>query len=141
MLMQTGGQILGSALGGASQTTQSAANLAYGLTTQVGRELPHSRKQESEADRVGLTYMARAGYDPAKAVEFWKRFAAYNQQAGGSAGLAFMRTHPTDDKRIADLEKLLPQAEAEYHRTTQGIGAPTGNATGNTPVGRSPTQP
>jgi len=146
MVMQTGGQILAGVLGGASQTTQMAANTAYGLTTQVGRELPHSRAQESEADRVGLTYMARAGFDPAEALKFWQRFAAYNQQSGGSGGLSFLKTHPTDEKRLAALQQLLPQAEAEY-RASQGggVGAPTGRssgtAPGNTPINRPPTQP
>jgi metalloendopeptidase OMA1, mitochondrial len=80
----------------------------------VGLELPHSRGQESEADHIGLLYMARAGYDPEAAVGFWQRFAAYNRQHGGDQGLSFLRTHPLDDKRIADLRALLPKAKAEY---------------------------
>src|SRR4051812_20151310 len=95
-IMQTGGQLLGAALSASDPRWQQAANVAYGLTTSVGRELPHSRQQESEADRIGLTYMARAGYNPREAVNFWQRFAAYNQQAGAGGGTpAFLRTHPT----------------------------------------------
>ena len=146
MLMQTGGQVLGSALGSASQTTQAAAATAYGLTTQVGRELPHSRAQESEADRVGLTFMARAGYDPQEALRFWQRFAAYAKQAGGSTAAmpVIFRDHPADDKRIADLQKLLPAAEAEYAKAKNQVGAPTGKSSGSrfsspgSPSGNSP---
>jgi predicted Zn-dependent protease len=114
MLMQTGGQLLGTTLSNADPRTQAAASIAYGLTTKLGRELPHSRAQESEADEIGLIYMARAGYDPEAAVGFWQRFAAYNAQHGGSGGLAFLRTHPTDEKRIEHLKTLLPRAKAEY---------------------------
>jgi metalloendopeptidase OMA1, mitochondrial len=113
MLMQTGGQILGTTLSSADPRAQAAATVAYGLTTKVGRELPHSRAQESEADQIGLIYMARAGYDPEAAVGFWQRFAAYSQQQGGG-GPAFLRTHPTDEKRIQHLKTLMPRAKAEY---------------------------
>jgi len=91
----------------------------YGVGSQVGYELPHSRTQESEADHIGLIYMARAGYDPKEAVAFWQRFAAYNQQAGGKTSYfdKFLRTHPLDSQRIADLQKLLPDAEAEFTKT------------------------
>ncbi len=92
----------------------NAALIAYGAVAQVGVELPHSRKQESEADHIGLLYMARAGYDPEQAVAFWQRFAEYNKAHGGSQGFSFLRTHPLDEKRIADLKALLPTAKAQY---------------------------
>lgn len=114
MLMQTGGQVLGATLSSADPRAQAAASVAYGLTTKLGRELPHSRGQESEADEIGLIYMARAGYDPEAAVGFWQRFATFNQQQGGSGGLAFLRTHPTDERRIEQLRALMPRAKAEY---------------------------
>jgi predicted Zn-dependent protease len=88
---------------------------AYGVTTTLGRELPHSRTQESEADQIGLLYMARAGYDPEAAVQFWQRFAAFNQQQGSSTP-AFLRTHPTDEARIRQLREWMPRARAEYER-------------------------
>jgi metalloendopeptidase OMA1, mitochondrial len=113
MLMQTGGQILGTTLSSADPHAQAAATVAYGLTTKVGRELPHSRAQESEADQIGLIYMARAGYDPEAAIGFWQRFAAYSRQQGGG-GPAFLRTHPTDEKRIQQLRALMPRAKAEF---------------------------
>ena len=87
---------------------------AYGVTSQVGVALPHSRAQESEADHIGLIYMARAGYDPRAAVTFWQRFADYNKQAGGSTPV-FLRTHPTDATRIQQLQVWMPEALAQYH--------------------------
>jgi len=113
MLMQTGGQVLGATLSSTDPRTQAAASIAYGLTTKLGRELPHSRAQESEADQIGLIYMARAGYDPEAAIAFWQRFAAYSQQQGGEMP-AFLRTHPTDEKRIQQLKAWMPRAKAEY---------------------------
>jgi len=113
--ISTLGQLSGSYLG----TTKYAdwtplAMQAYGLGSQVGVALPHSRGQESEADEIGLIYMARAGYPPKAAVGFWERFAEYNQKAGGAQTAWFMSTHPTDAGRIADLKALLPKAEAQY---------------------------
>ena len=112
MLIQLGGQALGNGLANSDPRVQVLANAAYGLTTQVGRELPHSRAQESEADHIGLIYMARAGYNPEASVQFWQRFAAYNQQQGGSTP-AFLRTHPTDETRIKQLQAWMPEAKAQ----------------------------
>ena len=120
MVMQGGGQLLGAGMSAADPTWQQAAMLAYGAGTKVGRELPHSRAQESEADRIGLMYMARAGYDPKEALEFWQRFSDYNKQHGGgndSWVSKFLSTHPVDAERIAQLQKLLPEAEAEFGRS------------------------
>jgi predicted Zn-dependent protease len=114
LFMQTGEKLVGSAVSAADPQWQSAALLAYGVGTKVGVELRHDRRQESEADHIGLVYMARAGYDPAAAVEFWQRFMEYNRQHGGSGGFAFLRTHPVDEVRIADLKKLLPEAQAQF---------------------------
>lgn len=122
LVIQGGGSLLGAALSGADPRWQSAAMLAYGVGAQVGRELPHSRAQESEADHLGLIYMARAGYDPAGAVAFWRRFADYNRQHGGSQGLAFLRTHPLDEKRIQQLNQWLPEAGQEYARSKAAPG-------------------
>jgi metalloendopeptidase OMA1, mitochondrial len=114
MLLQLGSSALGTALSSADPRAQSAALLAYGVTSQVGLALPHSRSQESEADHIGLIYMARAGYDPEAAVGFWERFAEFNRQQGGT-GPAFLRTHPLDDTRIKQLKEWMPNAKAEYH--------------------------
>ncbi|MCP5523537.1 MAG: M48 family metallopeptidase [Verrucomicrobiales bacterium] len=117
MVLQTGGQLASSALGGENGKYSETVGAAYGIGSQVLVALPHSRTQESEADHIGLLYMARAGYDPAEAVAFWERFAKFNEEAGGGGDLWFLRTHPLDAKRIADLKALLPRARAEYEKT------------------------
>ena len=85
---------------------------AFGLGAQVGLILPFSRKQESEADRIGLRYMAWAGYDPKQAIEFWKRMDALSDSAKGPP--EFLSTHPRHERRIEDLRNWLPEAQAEY---------------------------
>ncbi len=113
LMTQLGGQLLGTALQNNTAQTQNLWLGVYGVSSQVGWTLPHSRQQELEADHLGLIYMARAGYDPRQAVAFWKRFKSYNDQHGNQQW-QFLSTHPVDDVRIAELEKLLPQAMAEY---------------------------
>lgn len=113
MVLQGGGQLVGATLSSSDPMVQQASLLAYGAVAKVGAELPHSRMQESEADRIGLTYMARAGYNPKAAVAFWQRFAAFNEKQGGSTP-AFLRTHPTDVKRIQQILTLLPEAQAQF---------------------------
>jgi len=112
MVLEFGGQVVGMFSSGWDPQWQSAANLAYGLGTELGRALPHSRTQESEADHIGLLYMARAGYEPEAAIAFWERFAEFNRQAGGGTPW-FLRTHPLDEKRIEDLRRLLPEVKAQ----------------------------
>ncbi len=118
MVIQTGGQLAGAALKPADPTWQSIGMLAYGAGTKLGRELPHSRGQESEADQMGLIYMARAGYDPAESINFWQRFADFNKAHGGggtpSFFESFLRTHPLDEVRIRQLRQWLPKAQAEF---------------------------
>ena len=86
--------------------------------------LPWGRKQELEADHIGLIYMARAGYDPRAAVGFWTRMAA---ASGGGAPPEFLSTHPSDDTRVSQIEELLPGALAEYEAATGAAPAKTGN--------------
>jgi predicted Zn-dependent protease len=112
-LLQTGGQVLGAGLSSTDPRMQAIASTVYGLGAQVGLALPHSRAQESEADHIGLLYMARAGYDPEAAVAFWQRFADYNAKSGGATPW-FLRTHPLDETRIRQLKEWLPQAKKEY---------------------------
>jgi len=114
MGLQLGSEILGVTLSNSDPRLQAAASAAYGLSSQVGVALPHSRAQESEADHIGLIYMARAGYDPQMAVAFWQRFADFEKQQGGNTPV-FLRTHPTDATRIQQLEAWMPQAMAQYH--------------------------
>jgi len=93
---------------------------AYGAATDVGILLPFSRRDEYEADLMGLTLMARAGYDPTAALTFWKKFGT---TATGPIE-RFLSTHPGGDARIADLQKAMPAAQAEYQKaaTKRGLG-------------------
>ncbi|MEO5909572.1 MAG: M48 family metallopeptidase [Pelobium sp.] len=107
-------QGLGSIIGGAvtnSQAGMGVFNQIFGVGAQAGVLLPNSRKQESEADRLGLTFMAMAGYNPQSAVDFWTRMAA---QANGQAPPEFLSTHPSDATRINDIKKYLPEAQKYY---------------------------
>jgi predicted Zn-dependent protease len=115
MAAQFGGQALGMAVSTADPRLQSLAQVAYGVGAQVGILLPYGRKQESEADRIGLTYMAKAGYNPESAIGFWERFSKYSQQAGGGNKTpAWLRTHPVDTVRIEQIKQWLPEAKALY---------------------------
>jgi predicted Zn-dependent protease len=77
----------------------------------VGSGLPFSRSQESEADHIGLIYMARAGYDPEQAVAFWKRM---QRASKGQEPPEFLSDHPSDAHRVERVEGWLPEAEREY---------------------------
>ncbi len=114
MIQQLGGTLLqsGMAAQGYKTETQAVAATVYGMTSQLAYTLPNSRSQESEADYVGLLRMAEAGYNPEEAVKFWERFQAFNNQAGGGGTPWFLRTHPMDEKRIADLKEWIPEAKA-----------------------------
>jgi predicted Zn-dependent protease len=79
----------------------------------LGVVLPFSREQEAEADHIGLIYMARAGYDPHAAVAVWQNF----EKLGGTGQPTFLSTHPSPGDRIAELEKIMPQADAIYQGT------------------------
>ncbi len=85
----------------------------YGIGTSLGVQLPFSRSNESEADKIGLILMARAGYNPKAAVQFWSRFSQGNKS---SAVSNFLSTHPCDEKRIANMNSLMSIAEAEYRK-------------------------
>lgn len=113
LALQAGGTILGIALGKKSESTQKVAQTVYGLGANLGRALPHSRKQESEADYLGLLYMARAGYNPEEAANFWQRFSDFNKSAGGQSTPWFLRTHPLDTTRINNIRSWLPEARAQ----------------------------
>lgn len=113
VIVQTGGAVINAAMQSRTEENRQAFMTAYGLVSQVGVLLPYSRKQEYEADHLGVIYMARAGYDPRAAVGLWERFAAYSKQHPSSTP-SFLRTHPVDEARIAQLQKLMPNALKEY---------------------------
>ncbi|GAA0872229.1 M48 family metallopeptidase [Gangjinia marincola] len=109
-LQQIAGVAGAVAVGGKSQETQQIFATAFGLGSQLGVMLPFSRSHETEADRIGLTLMAIAGYDPAEAPELWKRMKA---ASGGQSPPEFMSTHPHPDTRIQNLTAWIPEAKAE----------------------------
>ena len=112
LLAQTGGLVLGEALRSKPAETQQLWMSAFAVGSQYGALLPFSRLQESEADRIGLVLMAMAGYDPHEAVGFWQRM----QNAGGGKPPELLSTHPSDERRIADLEKEIPEAMKYYQK-------------------------
>jgi predicted Zn-dependent protease len=111
LAFQLGGVGLQALLGNKSENTQAVVLAAYGAGGQVGVLLPFSRNQESEADHIGLVYMARAGYDPHEAVSFWKRMSVATQ---GGQPPEFLSTHPANERRVQQLEQLLPEAMKDY---------------------------
>ncbi|MFV0331141.1 MAG: M48 family metallopeptidase [Dysgonomonas sp.] len=119
MATQYGTAAVGAALGGASAGVQQAAAAAMGLGSQYGILLPYSRKQELEADKLGLIFMAMAGYDPSAAAAFWTRMS---QSSGGSTP-EFMSTHPSDDTRIQQIQKDLPEALKYYKGGSTSTGS------------------
>jgi len=74
--------------------------------------LPFGRAHESEADEMGLLYMARAGYDPRESIAFWERMS----QVGGAQPPEFLSTHPSHGTRVEDLKSFLPRAMEEYEK-------------------------
>jgi len=115
--LQQLGAVAGSvAVSGRSEGTQQIFAQAYGLGSQLGVMLPFSRSHESEADRIGLTMMAIAGYDPREAPELWRRM----QANGGQAPPEFLSTHPSNQTRINNLQQWAPEAiqEARKYGTT-----------------------
>ncbi len=112
LIAQFGGMALEQVLKEKPAETKQLWMSAFGVGVQYGALLPFSRTQESEADRLGLIFMAMAGYDPNAALDFWQRMAA---QSGGSAPPEFLSTHPSDQTRINDIRKELPEALRYYH--------------------------
>jgi predicted Zn-dependent protease len=120
---QYGSAAISAALGGTSAITQKVAAAVIGLGSQYGILLPYSRKQELEADQLGLIFMAMAGYDPSAASAFWQRMAQ-----NGSSTPEFMSTHPSDKTRIKQIQKDLPQALKYYKGgTSKTSSAKTSN--------------
>ncbi len=111
MAAQFGAAAVDAATSKQSGITRNVINSLYGVGGQVGL-LKFSRDQESEADQMGLMFMAMAGYNPNEALAFWQRMAS--TQKSGQAPPEFLSTHPSDSRRIADIQKLIPQAMKYY---------------------------
>jgi len=108
---------IGLAVGtGISSGARGAIVSGVGAGASIGILLPFSRTHEYEADRLGLIYMARAGYDPRQAIAFWQRMKAYSEKHSENNLPSFLRTHPLDDARIAALERYLPEAATDYEK-------------------------
>ena len=107
--LATGGELLNAALGGKSATLQNVIGTVYGSGSNLAL-LAYGRSDESEADRLGLTLMAMAGYNPDNAISFWQRMS---DKSGGSSTPELLSTHPSDQTRITNIKKLIPEAKAE----------------------------
>jgi predicted Zn-dependent protease len=137
-LAQAGGLGLGLALGGVGSTASSAIMQGYSLGTQLGILLPYSRTQESEADHVGLILMAKAGYDPAQALEFWKRMMTDDK---GAKLPQFMSSHPNDASRLRELEAFLPEARKYYFPAQEAQSPPPPEKPAETRPSPAPAAP
>ncbi len=105
MLVQYGGIALNVLMQNKQTEIQQIASTVYGIGTQVGVMHPYSRRQESESDRMGLIFMAMAGYNPEKAPAFWQRMSTNKTSTP-----EFLSTHPSDATRIEALKKAIPEA-------------------------------
>jgi len=112
LMVQMGGMALNEALGSQPEETKALYMSAFAIGAQYGAMLPFSRQHESEADHMGLIFMALAGYDPQAAPVFWTRMSA----GGGQAPPEFMSTHPSDETRIRELNAHMPEALRYYKK-------------------------
>lgn len=110
LLAQFGSVALNEAIKQKPEQTRTIFNTAYGIGSQLGVLLPYSREHELEADKLGLIFMAMAGYDPQSAISFWERMAA----SGGKKPPEFLSTHPSDASRINKIKAALPEAMKYY---------------------------
>jgi predicted Zn-dependent protease len=115
LLEQGGLQILGSVLADPGTTKYQLLMAGLGLGTQYGIAMPHSRTQETEADRIGLQLMAKAGFNPQQAVELWRNM----DRAGGAQPPEWLSDHPSNANRISDLQAHMNEALALARTTTR----------------------
>jgi predicted Zn-dependent protease len=109
LAIQGGGMTLSVLTSEKPELTQGIFQQAYGLGSQLG-SLAYSRNHETEADKMGLVFMAMAGYNPDVAPDFWKRMAAL----GGAKQPELLSTHPSNETRIADIKAFLPEARKYF---------------------------
>jgi len=113
MMTGLGGMALDAALANKSTETRQIFMTAYGAGATVGVILPYSRMHETEADKLGLVFMAMAGYDPNTAIGFWERMS----KTGGSKPPELLSTHPSDQTRISNLKAYMPTAMKYYKKS------------------------
>lgn len=113
LAVQMGGVGLAVAMQNKPKETQDLFLGAYGAGTTLGAILPYSRLHESEADHMGLIFMAMAGYNPETAPQFWERMAALS---GGNKPPEILSTHPSDETRIRKLKEHMPEALSYYKK-------------------------
>jgi len=101
-----------------SPAAQAGIMQAYGVATSVGAELPFSRQMESEADRIGIELMSRAGYVPTASVELWERMSAAQKTRPPN----FLSTHPAPENRIESLQNVMPEMMTLYRQIPDPIG-------------------
>ena len=123
MAVQLGGAALSTAMATKPAMTQNIFLTAFGVGSQLGT-LKYARTQESEADRMGLIFAALAGYNPREAIPFWQRMAA---QGDGQKPPEILSTHPSDATRIANIERLMPEA-LTFYRPQGGTNSPSAPA-------------
>lgn len=114
LLVQVGLAGTMAALSNRDPKTVQTVSALLGAGAAVGLVLPWSRGQESEADHLGLIYMAKAGYNPSAARDLWIRMAAAAQ--GHDRPPEFLSTHPAETTRIQQIEAWLPEASQYYRR-------------------------
>lgn len=112
MLQNLGGQLLGMAVGNKSELLRMAVGQAYSFGTEAFVALPFGRKQEYEADKIGLVLMSLAGYEPKHAITLWQKM----QRSSGGVKNEFMSTHPSEANRIKEIQAYLPEA-MKYYRS------------------------
>jgi predicted Zn-dependent protease len=111
-VQQVGGQVLGAVMQGRGNPQNTAMVMqAFGIGTQLGIMLPHSRTQEYEADHIGLVLAAKAGYNPNSALSFWQKFGS-----SGKTPPEYLSTHPAPANRIEEIKALLPTVMPIYQK-------------------------
>lgn len=113
LMLQMGGMALNEAIKNKPEQTKALWMTTFGIGAQYGAVLPYSRLHEYEADEMGLIFMAMAGYNPEKAVEFWTRMS---QLGSGQKPPEFLSTHPSDENRIKHMKEKLPEALKYYQK-------------------------
>jgi len=121
MTQSLGVEVVSAVAGAAAEHTKyaqyaGAVQQAFGMGGNV-LGLKFSREHESEADHIGIRYAAKAGYDPRAAITFWKKMAAQKEKP---ATATWLSTHPSDQQRIEDLERLMPEALPFYEAAKGG---------------------